>query len=93
MIKDIKELKPCPFCGEKPEFWTCDRLIKISCEKCNYFRVFEGIVSNKKSDVPIHYECGEISTTEFYHQYAEEEAVDAWNTRFKEQKNDSKGIN
>lgn len=79
-----KELKPCPFCGEKPDFWSCDRLIKISCNKCNYHMSFDGIISRKKSDVPIHYEGGEISTTEFYHQYAEEEAVEVWNTRFEE---------
>lgn len=81
MSEDIKELRECPFCGEKPEFWSCDRLIKISCNKCNYHMSFDGIISRKKSDVPIHYEGGEISTTEFYHQHAEDEAVEVWNAR------------
>ena len=75
------ELKPCPFCGELPEFWSCDRLITITCQRCNYHRAFDGIISNKPTDVPIHYEGGKISTTEFYHRFAHEEAMEEWNRR------------
>ena len=77
---DIK-LKPCPFCGEAPKFWSCDRLITITCEKCNYRRAFDGIVGNKNTGIPIHYEGGKISTTEFYNRFAKEEAIEAWNRR------------
>lgn len=76
-----EELKPCPFCGDIPEMWSCDRLITITCKKCNYHRAFDGLISNKPSCVPIRYEGGEISSTEFYHPYAHEEAIETWNKR------------
>ena len=77
----MAELKKCPFCGGEAEKWSCDRLITISCKKCNYTRSFNGLVSNKKTDVPVVYEGGIVSDTEFYNRYAHEEAIEAWNNR------------
>ena len=77
----IKLLKPCPFCGEIPNWESCDRLIHISCDNCNYTRSFVGLINNVPSDVPVRYEGGVISTTEFYHADAHEKAIEAWNTR------------
>lgn len=75
------DLKPCPFCGSLPKWWSCDRLIQITCEKCKYTRSFPGIVGTKKTKVPIVYTDGKVSETEFYNQFAYEEAIAAWNRR------------
>ena len=77
----IKLLKPCPFCGKIPTWESCDRLIQISCNNCNYTRSFDGLISFVPSDVPVRYKGGVISTTEFYHADAQEIAIEAWNTR------------
>ena len=81
--KELKKnlLRECPFCGGEAEKWSCDRLITISCKKCNYTRNFNGLVSNKKTDVPVVYEGGIVSDSEFYNRYAHEEAIEAWNNR------------
>jgi hypothetical protein len=77
----IKLLKPCPFCGKIPTLESCDRIIQISCDNCHYTRIFYGLISFVPSDVPVRYEGGVISTTEFYHADAHEKAIEAWNTR------------
>lgn len=77
----IKALKPCPFCGTKPTYWSCDRLITIACPECDYNRAFVGLINNRPNNVPVHYEGGKISETEFYHYDAEDEAIKKWNTR------------
>lgn len=80
-----EKLKPCPFCGEIPQYSACDRVITITCKKCNYRRAFDGLISRKPSDVPIIYEGGIVSTTEFYHPLADEDAIKAWNRRVKDE--------
>jgi len=78
----MDRLKPCPFCGEEAYFWSCDRLINIGCKKCSYHRHFHGLVQSEiNTGVPIHYESGEISTTEWYDKDAHEKAIEAWNKR------------
>ena len=74
-------LKPCPFCGKVPTWWSCDRLIKISCEDCGYQRTFKGIVNEVPNNYSVIYEGGEVSTTEFVHTEARREAIEAWNKR------------
>ena len=75
------KLLPCPFCGGEVEYWSCDRLIQIECKVCKYHRLFNGLISNKKTDVPVVYKGGIVSDTEFYNRYATEEAIASWNTR------------
>lgn len=76
-------LKPCPFCGKMPTWWSCDRLIEISCEDCGYTRTFKGIVNTVPNDYPVVYEGGKVSTTEFIHTEAKGNAIEAWNKRVK----------
>ena len=71
----MEELKPCPFCVEKPDkrFYFKDRYFKasISCKKCH--------TSKEES---IYLDCG-YSYTNPYKQFieAEEKAVKKWNQR------------
>lgn len=74
-------LKPCPFCGNEPEVFSCDRLIQIGCNKCKYERSFDGVIGNKITKVPVRYADGTISTTEFYNKNAHKEAERLWNMR------------
>lgn len=79
-MSEVK-LKPCPFCGGEAIMWSCDRLIEISCKPCKFSRSFQGLIGNKKTDVPVVYEGGIVSEYEFYNKDAYEEAIEAWNTR------------
>ena len=54
MNKEINpRLKPCPFCGGPPYEESCDRLIIIGCEECDYHMSFPGLVGTKKTDIPM----------------------------------------
>lgn len=76
------DLKPCPFCGEEPYVDTCDRLIVIGCNKCNYSRGFHGLVQSEiNTGIPIVYEGGKESDHEWYDKDALEKAIEAWNRR------------
>lgn len=78
----MKELKPCPFCGEQPYVNSYDRLITIGCKKCFYYRSFHGLVQNEiDTGVPIIYEGGIVSDHEWYDKDAHKKAVEAWNRR------------
>lgn len=74
-------LKPCPFCGDKPKVFSCDRLIQIGCDNCNFHVGFQGLIGNKITDVPVHYSDGTISDYEFYNKDAYKEAEEKWNMR------------
>ena len=76
------KLKPCPFCGEMPEVFSCDRLISISCKQCGYIRGFHGLVQSEiNTGIPIIYEGGKTSTTEWYDKDAYKKAIEKWNRR------------
>lgn len=74
-------LKPCPFCGNEVTENSVDRIITIKCPKCNFERSFPGLISNKKTDVPVKYSDGTVSDYEFYNKNAYKEAEEAWNLR------------
>ncbi len=75
------DLKPCPFCGEKAYEDSCDRLIQIGCERCNYHMAFHGVVQAKviTNVVASYKKTGEPS--EWYDRYAHEKAHKKWNRR------------
>lgn len=76
------DLKPCPFCGSQPYEASCDRLIKIGCDVCDYHMHFNGIVQSEiNTGVPIHYRDGTISDTEWYDKDAHKKADEKWNAR------------
>ena len=78
----MDKLKPCPFCGEMPTVYSCDRLISIGCKPCGYSRGFHGLVQSEiDTGVPIVYTGGTISTSEWYDKDAREKAITAWNRR------------
>lgn len=78
-------LKPCPFCNGKPYYESCDRLIRIGCERCNYHRAFDGIISREKTtvEVPVTDKDGNVQYHSglYYHKNANEIAVLRWNKR------------
>ena len=76
------KLLPCPFCGGEPYIDSCDRLIRIGCEPCGYFRGFHGLcqsefvtpvvsATDKNTGEPI----------EWYDKDAYQRAAEAWNRR------------
>lgn len=78
------ELKPCPFCGEMPYIESCDRLIAIGCEPCNYHMAFHGLVQSELET--------EVSTSpygEWYDKDAYKRAGEKWNRR-KHEEQDAK---
>ncbi len=68
------EVQPCPFCGGPAEVDAYDRLISIGCTPCGYSRGFPGMLQAEESPV-------RVSDKEFYHQHAQEHAIEAWNNR------------
>lgn len=80
----MEELKRCPFCGEKAEFFIEDRIpvwitgsikVGIRCSKCyasipgNYFETDVFVDDN-----------GDVQSI----SDGEEKAIEAWNKRYKE---------
>lgn len=77
-----EQLKPCPFCGGPAYYKACDRLIKIGCEKCDYYRWWNGIVqSDHVTDVVASYSKQTGLPLEWYDKDADIRAVEAWNRR------------
>lgn len=70
------ELKPCPFCGDMPYIESCDRIINIGCEPCNYHRYFHGLV---QSEFETEVEASPYG--EWYDKEAYETAAAKWNRR------------
>ena len=76
-----EQLKPCPWCGNKVKWNSADHTITIECKQCHYHRWFEPLVGFKKG-IP-------IGNGMFYNAKAQEEAVEAWNTRHEENERES----
>ena len=76
-------LSKCPWCGNLPTVTSCDRFITIGCNICKYHRTFHGLVQSEiDTGVPIHYNNGTISMTEWYDKDAYDRAEEGWNTRY-----------
>ena len=79
------DLKSCPFCGAKAYEDSCDRLIWIGCDKCDYHMHFHGVVQTEiKTPVVAGYYKGQ--PTEWYDKDAHEKAHKKWNRRVNERK-------
>ena len=73
------KLKPCPFCGGEAKWFSCDRLITISCEACGYSRPFKSYLQTTPSKTRASAEGSAL--VEYYHAHADEVAIEAWNRR------------
>ena len=73
------ELKPCPFCGGKPDVFRSDRLFTIGCKRCGIEMGFPGWLQTKPKGDPVSAEGSAVK--EYYHGEAWDNAVDAWNRR------------
>lgn len=72
-----EQLKPCPFCGKKPLYFSSDFILKIECPTCDYVRNFPALLGQKKTDVLV----GTAGCDLYYNATAEDDAVNAWNQR------------
>lgn len=74
----MEELKPCPFCGEKPEKWFFFEreyfCVKITCRKCHI---------SKETSVYLESGHSYVNPSIDFNK-AEEKAVMAWNQRANE---------
>lgn len=81
----MKELKPCPFCGGDAYEESYDRLIQIGCRKCNYHMSFDGVLQTKiNTGVVGSYTLrsdGVKIPYEYYDAKAHEKAYAVWNKR------------
>lgn len=82
MKENRLDLKPCPFCGSIPYEDSCDRLINIGCEPCNYHLYFHGLVQSQfKTDVVASYSKETGEPLEWYDKDAHKKAEEHWNRR------------
>lgn len=71
------DLKPCPFCGGVPYEETCDALITIGCDVCNYHIYGNGLLTTVMTSVKI---PGNNSL--YYNSKAYKEMDARWNRRY-----------
>lgn len=82
-------LLPCPFCGSDAVMRSCDRLITVGCEECNFAMSFDGLLQMKDNGKPIPYSDGKggrlppekVKCQEYYHKDAHDDAAKFWNRR------------
>lgn len=72
------DLKPCPFCGGVPYEDSCDRLIQIGCDVCNFNIYGYGLLTPIMTPV-------KVNSTEFYNYKAHEEIEKRWNRRIEQE--------
>ena len=90
-------LRPCPFCGNRFEEKSYDRVISFKCQTCNYERSFPGLLQSKpdpnnvvrvphcdKDGIRIEFENEEEWQIEYYHKDAFEIARIKMNQRIGE---------
>lgn len=70
------DLKPCPFCGGVPYENSCDVLISIGCDVCDYHICGHGVLTSELTTVPAN-----KSHTLFYDAHAHECIEAKWNRR------------
>lgn len=98
MTINAEKLKACPFCGGKAAEDFVDRLLRIGCKPCGYWRAFPGLLQTNKSDVPITKysnteELKPEEVHEWYHHDAHENAIAAWNNRLNSEPAGGDGLN
>lgn len=70
------DLKPCPFCGGVPYEESCDILITIGCDYCDYQIYDNGLLSRIMTPVKV-----PGNNDLYYNPKAHEEIEARWNRR------------
>lgn len=73
------DLKPCPFCDGVPYEDSCDVLIQIGCDYCNYNIFGDGILTSKWTPVKV-----PGNNSYYYDKDAKEKIEARWNRRIKD---------